>query len=161
MLLILWNGLPKVLRQPAIHSSYTNPTHCAAPLLALLSSQFIAKFRTHLFHLFHLLSLLAMTLSLLRQCSGQCLSDLAATSISLSFTIIHCHIHIRPNLCMLTIHTYFIRGISLHIILSWLAFAGTVEHLLAHSAVIFVVSCTACHLNNSISHLIFVNARIL
>jgi len=68
MLLILWNGLPKVLRQSAIHSSYINLPHCAALLLALSLPQFInlphcaalllalslpqfnSKFKTDLFH---------------------------------------------------------------------------------------------------------------
>jgi hypothetical protein len=46
---VLWNRLPKELRQPVIHSSRTNQCGSTTSLLALSSSVFHKKLKTHLF----------------------------------------------------------------------------------------------------------------
>jgi len=45
----LWNSLPKELRQPASLSLHTNQSESTAPILALPTSQFHSKLKTHLF----------------------------------------------------------------------------------------------------------------
>jgi hypothetical protein len=47
---VLWNSLPRLLRQPAIHSSPVNQKDATTSLFALSSSQFHSKLKTHLFH---------------------------------------------------------------------------------------------------------------
>ena len=47
---VLWNRLPKELRQPAVHSSLTYPSDTTTSLLALFPSLFHSKLKTHLFH---------------------------------------------------------------------------------------------------------------
>ena len=46
---ILWNALPKELRQHGIHTSHTNQSDSTIPVLALSTSQFHSKLKTHLF----------------------------------------------------------------------------------------------------------------
>jgi hypothetical protein len=47
---VLWNALPKELRQPVIHSSQPDILYSTAPpILALSTSQFHSKLKTHLF----------------------------------------------------------------------------------------------------------------
>ena len=45
---VLWNRLPKELRQPVIHSSRTSQCGSTTSLLALSSSVFLTKLKTHL-----------------------------------------------------------------------------------------------------------------
>ena len=46
---VLWNRLPKEFRQPAIHFPHTNQSDSTTTLLALSSSQFHSKLKTHVF----------------------------------------------------------------------------------------------------------------
>ena len=46
---VLWNRLPKELRQPVVHSSLTYPSDSTTSLLALSPSLFHSKLKTHLF----------------------------------------------------------------------------------------------------------------
>ena len=45
----LWNSLPKELRQPVTQSLHTTQSHTTTPILALSTSQFHSKLKTHLF----------------------------------------------------------------------------------------------------------------
>ena len=46
---VLWNSLPRDLRQPATHSSHTDVS-CSTAQLALSAPQFLSRLKTHLFH---------------------------------------------------------------------------------------------------------------
>ena len=46
---VLWNSLPRDLRQPATHSSHTDVS-CSTAQLALPAPQFLSRLKTHLFH---------------------------------------------------------------------------------------------------------------
>ena len=128
---VLWNRLPKEFRQPAIHSPHTNQSVSTTTLLALSSSQFHSKLKTHLFRQ----SFPPYSVAYLHGRLFWFIDLASLLFISQSFSLYHSH-SLRSH-CITAQYWYTVsrnKPPSSHSCFGWF-FVGTLN-LLTHSTVI-------------------------